>query len=984
MNRQQAEQLLARLVFDELDEPTKAELYAYLGTDPELREQLADMRLTVKLLRDTAARQTPMRLTDQRRRALLAKTRRKPGRRRQPADRRSGWNQPIAFTLRHGVAIAAVLLMGLFVIALFLPALGRAREMSGATVAMMEQRQREREETIDEMHEHNEPMTEIRERISQQLPVATTRPPAPLQPRNQPGTTTEPDSSPKPVLSDGRWATALDAAQPDVTSDGEANGALFGRKFEGSGGRSAETRVLSKSEAAAGPGEERDRQSSEVQTSAPRGEPGERPGRMNGSSESAWFRSQPESTAIVDSVGKDRLGLAGSVDAGVALRTDESGGRPRRLTTAGDKSDARGRWDNVSTDGMNRREIDRTQGRFFGDSFEDAAEKRRSAVSGRVVTGAPTPDQIPLSILGGDIEAPAHGGQAFNEKEPLARRELQRRIDADKSFRQGVVLDKPIEMSLRLGGQGRVDVPGVGTIDASGLTPTQLRDRIADELGQDDKGGQKVAIATAPDEAPDLRRKLQKMAERAEADEDSALPPASRFADLPVNPWELTRRDRFSTFGLDVDTASYTLARRYIRAGYRPPHGAVRMEEFVNAFDYNYPQQQRGVFGVYAQAAPWPFASPSERTTLLKIGIRGKVIGREGRKPVHLVFVVDTSGSMARPDRLPLVQYALTLLVNELTEADRVSLVTYGTKARLMLEAVPATRTDRIAAAVQQMNAGGSTNLVEGVQLGYDIARRAFVAGQTSRVILCSDGVANVGDMDAQAILKKVEAHRQQGITFTAAGFGFGGYNDTLLEQLANRGDGNYVFIDSTEQARHVFVDRMSATLQTIAKDAKIQVEFNPRRVRRYRLIGYENRAIADEQFRDDTVDAGEVGSGQSATALYELELVGEPAPESYADLGTVYVRYRNVETGGIEEISRRLESNLVRRREVKDDPRFYLAACAARAAERFRGSEHARHGNFKQVERVLEQVCEALPLDNRARELLWMVRRAQSLPVAP
>jgi Ca-activated chloride channel family protein len=517
--------------------------------------------------------------------------------------------------------------------------------------------------------------------------------------------------------------------------------------------------------------------------------------------------------------------------------------------------------------------------------------------------------------------------------------------------------------------------PAPAPDDAEGQqkrTTTVAGDKIYEILDLDT--GQPVA-------PPDLQQAPQGEPEHEEA----SLPPASQFAIYPVNPWELTAQDHQSTFGLDVDTASYTLARRYLRAGYRPPHGAIRMEEFVNAFDYNYPQQQRGVFSVHAEGAPNPFARPGNPTTLLKIGVRGKVIGRDARRPVHLVFVVDTSGSMARPDRLPLVQYTLTLLISELKPTDKVSLVTYGNEARLIIEAVPVGKfRPRIAQVIQAMQAGGSTNMIEGMQLGYAMARRAFVAGQTSRVILCSDGVANIGETDADAILKKVEHNRDQGITFTAAGFGFGAYNDQLLEQLANRGDGNYVFIDSQAEAREQFVDRMSAMLQTIAKDAKIQVEFNPKRVRRYRLIGYENRAIADEQFRDDTVDAGEVGSGQSATAMYELELTGESGPEAYCDLGTVYVRYRNVETGAVEEINRRLESSMVRRRAVADAPRFYLAACAAQTAELLRGSEHAVRGNFADVQRVLTQVCNVLPLDNRAAELLWMTQRAEQLPPAP
>lgn len=324
------------------------------------------------------------------------------------------------------------------------------------------------------------------------------------------------------------------------------------------------------------------------------------------------------------------------------------------------------------------------------------------------------------------------------------------------------------------------------------------------------------------------------------------------------------------------------------------------------------------------------------------------------------------------------------MLVDALGPADYVTLVTFNGQASLVLEHVPASHRQEILAACYSLRAGGSTNLLAGLEAGYSLARREFAAGRINRVILCTDGVANIGQTDAEVILQNVAAYRKHGITLTVAGFGRGGYNDELLETLAKRGDGNYLFIDSPEQARQAFVEKMSATLQTIALDAKIQVEFNPARVRRFRLIGYEKRAIAHQDFRNDAVDAAEVGSGQSATALYELELTDKAQDESAGPLGTVYVRYRNADTRQIEEISQRLDGRIIRPRSVEQDPRFYLAACAARFAEILRESPHAKNGNFQQVERVIQNVSQVLPLDQQAKELMWMVHRAGNLPRAP
>jgi Ca-activated chloride channel family protein len=426
------------------------------------------------------------------------------------------------------------------------------------------------------------------------------------------------------------------------------------------------------------------------------------------------------------------------------------------------------------------------------------------------------------------------------------------------------------------------------------------------------------------------------------------------------------------------------MTRNAIRRGYFPAPKVVRTEECVNAFDYNYPKTAAGTFNIHAEGMPSPFG---RGLALLKVGIQARIVGREGRKPAHLVFAVDASGSMDRPDRMPLVKEALGLLVSELADRDIVSVVAYGTRALVLAEAVPAARRSDLVSLVDSLACSGSTNLAEGVRAAYAIAHRNFVTNGVNRVILCSDGIANVGAVKAEELLDQVRAYREQGVTFTSAGFGAGAYDDELLERLANSGDGNYVFIDSPEEARRVFVEQLSATLQVVAKDAKIQVEFNPERVRRYRLLGYENRDIADRDFRNDAVDAGEVGSGQSVTALYEIELAEpEDRPRrrvrTLPDVGTVFVRYRNVDTGSVEEISSRVASPAVRERApaVNEAPRLHLAACVAETAELLRRSEHAAGSKFGDVERVADEVAHALPLDARARELLEVVRRAKGL----
>jgi len=436
-----------------------------------------------------------------------------------------------------------------------------------------------------------------------------------------------------------------------------------------------------------------------------------------------------------------------------------------------------------------------------------------------------------------------------------------------------------------------------------------------------------------------------------------------------VNPFIVTVAEPFSTFAIDVDTASYTLTRQALRSGAVPEPEVVRTEEIVNAFDYGDAAPEQTVFRVYQDGAQSPFGAGCH---LLRIGVKGRRLGREEQRPAMLTFVIDVSGSMSQPDRIGLARGALRLLAANLSERDSIQLVVYSDHARVVLEPVAVTEKARIVEAFERLQCNGSTNLEEGLRQAYEMAARSFMPGAENRVILISDGVANLGADSAQEILGKVDAFRRQGITCSVFGVGAGTYNDRMLEELANKGDGVYRFLDSEAAVRSAFVDDLAATLNTIAKDAKIQVEWNPAVVRRYRQLGYENRALRKEQFRDDAVDAGEVGSGQSVTALYELELVPEVSPGMR--LGTVRIRYQRTDSGKVEEIQSELVSDAVLKPARAAGPQFKVAASAAEFAELLRGSPHAAGGSYQAVADYLRPAVLELHLDVRVKELLELI----------
>ena len=418
-----------------------------------------------------------------------------------------------------------------------------------------------------------------------------------------------------------------------------------------------------------------------------------------------------------------------------------------------------------------------------------------------------------------------------------------------------------------------------------------------------------------------------------------------------TNPFIDTEDDAFSTFGMDVDTASYSITRRYLRDGNLPPPEAVRVEEFVNAFDYNYTPPSDDTFAIHLEGAPSKFGE-GKRLQLLRIGIQGHIVPDTDRKDAKLTFVIDVSGSMSLENRLELVKQALRLLVDQLRDGDEIGIVIYGTTARVVLPHTRNVNREHILAAIDSLYPEGVTNAEAGLKLGYQLALDNFGADYINRVILCSDGVANVGITGADGILTEIENYVEHGIYLTTIGFGMGNYNDILMEQLANKGNGGYYYVDTLKEAERVFVENLTGTLQVIAKDAKVQVEFNPETVSRFRLLGYENRRLAQEDFRDDDVDAGEIGSGHSVTALYEIKLYSEGV---VGKLATVFIRHEDPDTSNVTEVSREIFANELKSTFEEASTSLQLAAAVAEFAEILRGSYWALNGSLNVVEQTLE-----------------------------
>jgi len=449
--------------------------------------------------------------------------------------------------------------------------------------------------------------------------------------------------------------------------------------------------------------------------------------------------------------------------------------------------------------------------------------------------------------------------------------------------------------------------------------------------------------------------------------------------ELPENPFVPVAQSPLSTFSVDVDTASYSLVRRHLTEGRLPPRGAVRIEELLNYFSYDYPEPSSDApFSVSTEVSSAPWAPSHD---LVRIGIKGKHVAAAARPRANLVFLLDVSGSMSAPDKLPLLKQGFRMLVDQLDANDRVSVVVYAGASGLVLPPTPGDRKAAILSALNRLEAGGSTNGGEGIQLAYEMARRSHVQGGVNRVILATDGDFNVGTTDQDALVRLIEEKARGGTFLSVLGFGSGDYQDSTLEKLADKGNGNYAYIDGVAEAQKVLVEQAAGTIITIAKDVKIQLEMNSTEVEAFRLIGYENRVLAHQDFLDDTKDAGEIGADHTVTALYEIVRKGERSPErgntaaaGANELMTVKLRYKPPLGDTSREIEVRVRADSRPIASASSDQRF--AAAVASFGMLLRGSRYRGTASYDSV----LSLAHGTGSDRYRTEFLELVRAAQKL----
>ena len=499
----------------------------------------------------------------------------------------------------------------------------------------------------------------------------------------------------------------------------------------------------------------------------------------------------------------------------------------------------------------------------------------------------------------------------------------------------------------------------------------------------------------------EMRRENGRIVPGPDFRKPSAPPNTEAYNTIVENPFLRALDTPLSTFSIDVDTASYSNVRRFLNAGQLPPRDAVRVEELLNYFTYSYPQPKNtDPFGITTEAVRCPW---NAEHVLVRVGLKGREMPRTERPASNLVFLVDVSGSMQEPDKLPLVRESLKMLVRELSDRDRVAIVVYAGSSGLVLPSTGVDRKADILKAIDKLSAGGSTNGAAGIQLAYQIAAENFIQGGVNRVILATDGDFNVGVTSQGDLVRLIESKAKTGVFFSGLAYGTGNLKDATLEQLADKGNGNYAYIDSLAEARKVLIDQMSGTLVTIAKDVKVQIEFNPNRVAAYRLIGYENRVLAAQDFNDDKKDAGEIGAGHSVTALYELipadkttvvmsmslpaidplkyqkpKVMTEPTDAAKTDeLLTLKLRYKQPDGKESKLIQRPLKGEVKEYGKASGD--FKFAASVAAFGMLLRESEHRGTATF---DGVLELAVEAVGKDTNGyrREFLDLVRKAREL----
>jgi Ca-activated chloride channel family protein len=463
-----------------------------------------------------------------------------------------------------------------------------------------------------------------------------------------------------------------------------------------------------------------------------------------------------------------------------------------------------------------------------------------------------------------------------------------------------------------------------------------------------------------------------------------------RYGEVVENPVKLVVEAPVSTFSIDVDTGSYSNVRRMLNAGTMPPADAVRVEELINYFPFEYALPTDGrPFAVHTEFAPAPWNADR---VLLRIGIKGQDLAKQSLPPVNLVFLVDVSGSMESPDKLPLLQNSLKLLVGEMREQDKISLVTYASGTQVVLSAVSGAEKAKINAAIDALRAGGSTAGASGLALAYSAAQQGFVKGGINRILLATDGDFNVGVSDDRQLKSMVEEKRKSGISLSTLGFGTGNYNERMMEQIADVGNGSYSYIDNLMQGHKVLVNEMTSTLATIARDVKVQIEFNPGVVKEYRQIGYENRQLAREDFNNDQVDAGDIGAGHTVTALYELTLQGAKGsvdPLRYAkpaegkaaldkELGHLRLRYKTPEAGASQLIEIPLQRHAIKPiSNVSSDFRF--ATAVAGYGQLLRGGKYTGAWSYADALQLASQSVGSDRFGYRG-EFLRMLNLTQSL----
>jgi Ca-activated chloride channel family protein len=478
---------------------------------------------------------------------------------------------------------------------------------------------------------------------------------------------------------------------------------------------------------------------------------------------------------------------------------------------------------------------------------------------------------------------------------------------------------------------------------------------------------------------------------KAHADETARQLNTDEYERLYENDFLSAKDNPLSTFSIDVDKASYSIVRRFLHNSQMPYQDAVRIEELVNYFTYDYPKPtDTHPFSIYTELADCPWNSAHK---LLHIGLQGKTVPMQNLPPSNLVFLIDVSGSMEGPDRLDLVKASFALLTKQLRAIDRVAIVVYAGNAGLVLPSTSGAEKKKILDALGRLEAGGSTAGGQGIELAYKVAKENFVKGGNNRVILATDGDFNVGVSSTSELIRMVEEKRNEGIFLTVLGFGMGNYKDERMEQLADKGNGNYAYIDNLMEGKKVFVSEFGGTLFTIAKDVKIQVEFNPAKVKSYRLIGYENRMLKKEDFNDDKKDAGEIGSGHSVTAIYEVELgdgrhgdgktdklkyqtseVASSATQSN-ELCTIKLRYKAPDGEVSKLIERTVPAQPVALEQAS--PTFRFAAAVAEFGLLLRNSEHKGQASYQQV---LELATEAKGNDEEGyrAEFIGLVKQAK------